>query len=188
MAQHLKLSQPTNQTRISRLIVTETQFGSNIRFPRLGIGWPQLALKLDKLGFNSEISTEGKRLTINTNAKLTELRSMVLGRKLRSKPIKYVMFISLALAIALLAFWPVGAARLPVKHIRSVPPVSQTCGNSEIENWLRGVEDSNDISIVRSSNLGGVNVGTLDCRGARYRYTLESNGSKRVLNLVKLDS
>lgn len=150
--------------------------------------WPKLANRFQTIGVlkGLEISTKGTVMIVALE--LDAVAALIAGRRRKSNLRKVIGFSMLTPVLVIASFIPLkngGVEQIPLK-VATRP--SEPCSLEALGRWLQGAGESEDIKIQGTSILGGVTVGTLDCKGSRYSYTLGSEEPKRVLKLQKLDS
>jgi hypothetical protein len=150
--------------------------------------WPKFANRLQSLGFLVGIDTRMKRIKLIVSEDFETVRRLLDGRASKSKlPKVFLAGIGVPI-VALLSLVPLGSGA-SVSHPEKVSKkVIYPCSPNIISSWIEGSVESGVIKALSTSVLGGVTVGTLDCNGSRYSYTLGSEEPKRVLKLQKLDS
>jgi hypothetical protein len=129
-----------------------------------------------------------KRVKLIVSEDLETVQRLLAGRATKSKLSKVFLAGIGVPIVALLSFVPLGSGA-SVTHPEKVSKnVIEPCSAQSISGWIEGSGESGVIKALSTSVLGGVTVGTLDCNGSRYSYTLGSEEPKRVLKLQKLDS
>ena len=174
--------------RISGLRLNTNQLNTRIRHGFLSKPWPQLANKLDSLGWLESISITNGEVLIDSVADPNLISQVIAGHRTKSK-IHKPMVLSIAVVVLIvLSLIPLGKSpKVVPKQVASAK--LSPCSDSLIEQWLEGhLIKGSPIKALDTSILGGVTAGIVECKGARYSYTLGSKEPKRVLNLRKLDS
>ena len=145
-----------------------------------------IAKRFISLGFDATPKLHGTRVELLTNASFDEAVSVVAGRRRGSSPKRFLLA-SLALGIlsplALVSL----ASGSQAKSVKPRPKIEH-CSLQSIALALQSAAAKTNVNVEKEYVIGGVKVGTLTCKGARYSYALELNESKRVLKLEKLDS
>ena len=150
--------------------------------------WPKLADRFQSLGALKSLETGVQGIKIFVSLDLAVVEAMITGRRRPRRFPKVIAFGILVPVLILASLIPIKSGvveRIPEKVTTSS---SQPCSLDAIGRWLQGTGETEDIKIQGTSVLGGVTVGTLDCKESRYSYTLGSEEPKRVIKLQKLDS
>ena len=159
---------------------------SVLRFGSFSKSWPLIAKRFVSLGFDATPKLNGARVELLTNASFDEAVDVVSGRGRPSRPKRFLLA-SVALGIlsplALVSLVPGSQAQT----VKTQPKIDQ-CSAQNISLALQSDTVETNVDMEKKYVIGGVQVGTLTCKGARYSYALELNESKRVLKLEKLDS
>lgn len=155
---------------------------------RSNSSWPKFAKRLQVLGFLNGIETTGDRTSLFVSLDVETVQGILAGRARRKKIPIWMGFGAAIPVFMVLAFVPLGS-KAPVEHRSTVSKhVSNPCALAAISEWIQGAGEQVEIKALSTSLMGGIEVGTLECKGSRYSYTLGSEEPKRVLKLQKLDS
>lgn len=152
--------------------------------------WPKFAKRLQGLGYLLAVETRMTRVKLLLSVDLETVQRMLSGRKGKTKMPRYVLFAFAVPITVLLAFLPLGNSAKIATPVQVVKTEIRPCSQVAITNWIEGEGEgeSEVLKVLTTAVLGGVTVGTLECKGSRYSYTLGSEEPKRVLKLQKLDS
>jgi hypothetical protein len=150
--------------------------------------WPKFANRLNGLGYLVGIETRMKRVKLIVSEDLETVRRLLDGRARKLKLPNFVMAGIGVPILVVLGFMPLGHMAKAPQPVTVSQKVIEPCSAQAISSWIEGSGESGVIKALSTSVLGGVTVGTLDCNGSRYSYTLGSEEPKRVLKLQKLDS
>lgn len=128
-----------------------------------------------------------QRVTLGTNLPIESLMALLKGHsKSRNRPLGWLLLPAIGVIAALMLI-PLGKAQVEPKQVNQVS-VIDPCSDAELEQWLLGKSDSREPKLGKSTIIGGVVVGTVECDNSRYSYALGFKEPKRVLTFKKLDS
>ena len=150
--------------------------------------WPKFASRLQGLGLLIGIETRMKRVKLIVSEDLETVQRLLAGRASKAKLPKFVMAGVGVPVVAVLGFMPLAHEANAPRPVTISQKVIEPCSAQAISSWIQGAGESDEIKVLSTSVLGGVTVGTIECKGSRYSYTLGSEEPKRVLKLQKLDS
>jgi hypothetical protein len=128
------------------------------------------------------------RVNLIVSEDLETVQRLLAGRASNSKLPKFALAGIGIPILAVLCVVPLGNVAKVSHPVKVSKKVIDTCSPDAISSWIEGAGESGYIKALSTSVLGGVTVGTLECKGSRYSYTLGSEEPKRVLKLQKLDS
>ncbi len=155
---------------------------------RFNSSWPKLANRLQSLGFLRGIQVLSNRTSLFVSLDVETVQGIIAGRARRKKVPKWIGFGAAIPVLAALAFVPLGSSAPIQHHANAHKHDLDPCALDSISEWIQGAGESAEIKSLSASLLGGITVGTLECNGSRYSYTLGSEEPKRVLKLQKLDA
>ena len=158
-----------------------------LRTRQLTQSWPVIAKKLDDQGRLENLRFSEGQVTLATRLSSHTLENLLKGHA-KPKATKKALAIALMVAaLGVFASIPLGQSQVTLKP-KPIVKASDPCRISMLQDWLLGTKSIEEPRLGKTSVLGGVTVGTIECNGSRYSYTLGSKEPKRVLNLKKLNS
>jgi hypothetical protein len=188
MGNHAALKIKTNWMNFAGYQLQNGDRSMHIRTRGWSHAWPVLAHKLEKhQALKGLEPSVGGGVTLVAELTETTLMNLLSSHRAQSKKLKAWLIGLILPMIALLAFIPLGGGEVQSKKITISQPIDP-CGVPTLEAWLMGTGTVVEARLEKSTSLGGVVVGTLECKGSRYSYTLGSKEPKRVISLKKLDS
>ena len=187
MGTHTAEKNRKSWTHCGGYAIQTTSYGARLRNTFWSIPWPVLAQKLDSQSKLEKLELSDGSVTMESNLPEDILRNLLLGHRRDRKWNSWWISAALVPVIGIFACVPLSEPRAQAKPV-IVAKAIDPCNLATIEDWLLGSRNSGEPQLGRSVSLGGVTVGTVECRNAKYSYTLELKEPKRVLNLKKLDS
>lgn len=157
-----------------------------VSFGPLAKSWPIVWRRLKISGIEVAIP-KSRNFSIWVETDLETFRSALKSRKLRSKVNSRLVFAACS-GIAVLAagsLFPMGSEAQP---LRVKTKATTECSLSQLQRSIVGDQENENVRFLTATEFGGVYSGEIDCKGARYSYTLESKGLERVLKVRKLDT
>jgi hypothetical protein len=188
MGSHVKESKKLRTIRIGRAKWVYDGDYLSYRVPKTGKAWPQLVKKFEVADIKVEVALKGKSTVISVFASEAELRTVIEGHASSKSFTRSWFVIPIFASLMALLFIPLGTPKSEQPKKQVVESPKNECSNSNIIRYLEMGETSNVIQPIQISFLGGITAGTIECKGSRYSYTLESKEPKRVLNLNRLDT
>jgi hypothetical protein len=185
MSSHAAIKKSIRVARFSGVIVSQLADSVEVRFRPWLKNYMKLASKLRVRGFKVSIVSSRGTPKLITNASVEDIRSSLGSRALRRKFPKIAIISAVGVVALALVSIPFPKPAMPQKT-----PIAKAdkCQIELLKEILVGSKTSNSVIIHQTIELGGVESGLLSCDEHRYRYTLDLNEAKRVLNLTELDS
>ena len=150
--------------------------------------WTRLAHRLQTLGVLLSLRESPHKPTLLVSIDGDEVLAILSGRRIKRR-IPNVAAFGLALpALLMLGTIPLGSKPMVTSAVVPARSEVNKCAPETITKWLEGSGESLNVTPLSTSFLGGVTVGTLECQGSRYSYTLRSEDPKRVLRLQRLNT
>jgi hypothetical protein len=131
-----------------------------------------------------ELSKNG--VILHSSLNTPTLSNQLAGHRKKGQKFSYLFAIPLVAILLAAACIPLGNQPLPVARVASKP--KDKCEANLLNDWLLGKVGLDYVKMGKASSLGGVTSGVLTCNGSRYSYALGTIGTKRVLNLLKLNA
>lgn len=154
----------------------------------LATTWPVIAKRLEVQGDLGAVNLTESEVSLDAKFDSVELRNWLQGhRKTSTFPKRWLLMWASLVLVGVLACMPLGERKVILKSSNHANTID-TCSTSELENWLLGKQTLDTPTLGKSTSIGGIVVGTMECKGSRYSYTLGLKEPKRVLNLKKLNS
>ena len=188
MGNHSKTEISNHGVRISGYLAVQHLEALELTVSAGNNSWPKFANRLQSLGFLIGIEIRMKRIKFFVSEDLETVQRLLAGRTRKAKLPKFLLA---GIGIPILAVFcavPLGNISNVSQPMKVSKRVIEPCSPDAISSWIEGAGESGHISAISASVLGGVTVGTLECKGSRYSYTLGSEEPKRVLKLQKLNS
>ena len=188
MGNHLQTDTRDRGVRISGYLAVQLLDALELSVSVGNNSWPKFANRLQGLGLLIGIETRMKRVKLIVSEDLETVQRLLAGRASKAKLPKFVMAGIGIPVLAVLGFMPLAHEANAPRPVTISQKVIEPCSAHAISSWIQGAGESDEIKVLSTSVLGGVTVGTIECKGSRYSYTLGSEEPKRVLKLQKLDS
>lgn len=187
MGNHVATFSNRTWTRFRTFRLMPNESRTKLRVGAIGVAWPVVAKRLEIQGHLGALEHDGNYVLMSSKLNESDLKAN-LQRHRKVKPARKIWIIIPSLMlIAIISCIPLGEEKHAIEAHPAIQ-IREDCDTSLIGSWLLGEGDFSYLKLGKSSSLGGVVVGTLECKGERYSYTLGSRDPKRVLNLRKLDS
>ena len=188
MGNHSKTENSNRGVRISGYLAVQHLEALELTVSAGNNSWPKFANRLQSLGCLIGIEIRMKRIKFFVSEDLETVQRLLAGRASKAKLPKFVMAGVGVPVVAVLGFMPLAHEANAPRPVTISQKVIEPCSAHAISSWIQGAGESDEIKVLSTSVLGGVTVGTIECKGSRYSYTLGSEEPKRVLKLQKLNS
>lgn len=186
MGVHSKTKIKQRRVWIRGMLVREYPQHLQVSFSPFGSPWPVVLKRLRTAGLTVAAGMERKPV-LRVDTDLDKLVEILQPRAKRSAH-------GMKLALSITAGFTVllAALNLPIPlektETKIKPNVVDECSLAKLRQVIEGVASPSVVEFQESNSFGGVTLGIVSCKGARYSYTLESKGDERVLKVQKLDT
>lgn len=188
MGNHAKNQTKPDRTRLKGYRVIQQLEGLELVPNPWNGSWLKFASRLQSLGALEYVDASSRTPKLYVSLDADVVKSMLSGRRIARRLPRVAAYGLILPVLLVLGVMPLG----PKPSVQNDVVIPKTkinpCSPEVISQWLQGAGESQEITPLGTSVLGGVTVGTLECKGSRYSYTLGSEEPKRVLKLQKLNS
>lgn len=188
MGNHAKNQTKPDRTRLKGYRVIQQLEGLELVPNPWNGSWLKFASRLQSLGALEHVDASSRTPKLFVSVDASVIKSMLSGRRIARRFPKVAAFGLTLPVLLVLGVMPLGSKPSVQSDVVTSKIKINSCSPETIGKWLQGSGESQEIMPLGTSVLGGVTVGTLECKGSRYSYTLGSEEPKRVLKLQKLNS
>ncbi len=186
MGVHTATRQFTKRVFRYGMTIRATRDSLEIAFGTTAKAWPLIWKRATLAGLKTTILAK-KKPKLLIQSELDSFLELIEPRALRLKR-KWSKLMPLLAGSSVIVLALAVPLSQPPPRVQKPDPKAGSCSLTRLKQVVSGDLEAPEIQFSSAQAFGGITSGVMTCKGARYRYTLESKGLERVLKVGKLDS